>query len=130
MLKWEVTNDITRDINAVAHSALPDNVTYFEYNLFFLFSVQFRCIYNYNSITLNTYICVFKNKPGKQKMEQRQKPTTAGLSSFKSEFKWFELDNLLTIALCCASSLHRELFREVSKHHRYKQSVLFQYNYF
>lgn len=116
-------HDITRDINAVAHSALPDIVTQLEYYLFFLFSVQFwfRCIYNYNSITPNTYICVFKNKPTKQKMEERQKPTTAGFSSFKSEFKLFELGNLLTISVCCASSLYRVQFRKVRKQHRYKQ---------
>lgn len=100
--------------------------------LIFLFSVQFwfRCIYKYNSITLNTYICVFKNKPTKQKMEQRPKPTIAGFSSFKSEFKYFELDNLLFTCVHRASSLYRQQFRKVSKQCKNKQSVLFQYNYF
>lgn len=121
--------DIIKQLNAVAHSALPATVTYLEYYCcFFLFSVQFwfRCIYNYNSITLNTYICVFKNKPTKRKMEQRQKPTIACFSSFKSEFKLFELDNLLSTCVCCASSLYRQQFRKVSKQHSNRQSVLFQ----
>lgn len=81
-------HNLTRHVNTVAYSALPDIVAYFEYYFwgFFQYTDMFRCIYNYKSITLNTHICVFKSKPTKQKMKQRQKSTTAGFSSFKLEF--------------------------------------------